>query len=117
MTSEKRGTRRRNSEALKTQLVAECNEPGASVAMVAISHGINANVLLRWWQMARNSKSPAPAMTGEFMALPLAVPPAALPVMPADIRVESRRGATMTTVTWPTSAAADFAVWIRELLR
>jgi transposase len=51
------------------------------------------------------------------MALPLAVPPAASPVMAADIRIELRRGATTMTITWPASAAADFAVWTRELLR
>ena len=33
------------------------------------------------------------------------------------IRVELRRGATAMTITWPTSAAADFALWTRELLR
>jgi len=38
-------------------------------------------------------------------------------VTPADIRVELRRGAVAMTVTWPASAAADFAVWTRELLR
>jgi transposase len=117
MTSEKSGTRRRYGETLKAQVVAECNEPGASVAKVAMSHGINANVVHRWRQLARESQAPAPTKTGEFMALPLAVPPAASPVMAADIRVELRRGATTMTITWPASAAADFAVWTRELLR
>lgn len=33
------------------------------------------------------------------------------------IRVELRHGATTMTVTWPVSAAADCAAWMRELLR
>ena len=37
--------------------------------------------------------------------------------MPADIRVELRRGPVTMTVTWPASAVADFAAWTRELLR
>jgi transposase len=35
----------------------------------------------------------------------------------AVICVELRRNATAMTITWPTSAAADFALWTRELLR
>jgi hypothetical protein len=35
----------------------------------------------------------------------------------ADIRIDLRRGATLMTITWPSSAAADCAAWMRELLR
>ncbi|WP_353506548.1 MULTISPECIES: transposase [unclassified Variovorax] len=35
MTSEKADTRRRYSTAMKAQVVAECAEPGASVAKIA----------------------------------------------------------------------------------
>ena len=116
MTSEKAGTRRRYSAAMKTQVMAECSEAGASVAKVAMAHGINANVVHRWRQLAREGKVAAPAGTSEFIALPLAV--AAAPVAPsADIRVELHRGAVAMSVSWPVSAAADFAVWTRELLR
>ena len=81
-----------------------------------MAHGINANVVHRWRQLAREGQFQVPVKTGEFIALPLAVQavPAATPV---DIRVELRRGAVAMTVTWPASAAADFAVWTRELLR
>jgi transposase len=34
-----------------------------------------------------------------------------------NIEVELRRGAVTMKVTWPSSAAADFAAWTRELLR
>jgi transposase len=46
MTSDKK-TRRRYSELKKAQVLAECSEPGASVAKVAMAHGINANVVHR----------------------------------------------------------------------
>ena len=115
MTSEKTETRRRYSAAVKAQVVAECAEPGASVAKVAMSHGINANVVHRWRQLTREGKSAVPAKTGEFMPVPLASPLAV--AAPADIRVELRRGATAMTINWPASATADFALWTRELLR
>lgn len=117
MTSEKTDGRRRYSAQVKAQVVAECDEPGASVAKVAMSHGINANVVHRWRQLAREGKSPAAAKTGEFMPVPLAARTVAAAAAPSDIRVELRRGATVMTITWPTSAAADFALWTRELLR
>ena len=115
MTSEKTETRRRYSAVMKAQVVAACDEPGASVAKVAMAHGINANVVHRWRQLAREGKA-APTKAGEFIALPLMAPAIDAP-MPADIRVELRRGPVTMTVTWPASAAADFAAWTRELLR
>ena len=115
-TMAKRPLRRKYSAHFKSQVVQECRRRGASVAGVALSHGINANVVHRWRQLARDPKAPSPAKTGEFMVLPLAVPPA-VPATPADIRVELRRGSTTMTITWPASAAAEFAVWTRELLR
>lgn len=115
MTSEKRQTRRRYSAATKAQVVAACDEPGASVAKVALAHGINANVVHRWRRLTREGKA-APARTGEFIALPLMLAPETAPAS-EDIRVELRRGPLTMTITWPTSAAADFAAWTRELLR
>jgi transposase len=42
MTSDKTTTRRRYGADFKAQVVGECNARGASVAKVAMSHGINA---------------------------------------------------------------------------
>jgi transposase len=122
MTSEKRAARRQYSEALKAQVVAECDAPGASVAQVAMSHDINANVVHRWRQLACDAQAPVRAKRGEFIALPLATPvaaPAALDAASthADIRVELRRGPTAMTISWPASEAADLALWTSELLK
>jgi transposase len=100
---------------MKAQVVAACNEPGASVAKVAMAQGINANVVRRWRQLAREGKA-TPAKTGEFISLPLMLAPEAAPAS-ADIRVELRRGPVTMSITWPCSAAADFATCTRELLR
>jgi transposase len=116
MTSEKKHTRRRYDAAMKARVVAECDEPGASVAKVALAHGINANVVHRWRQLAREERKVVPAKAGAFIALPLMAPALDAP-MPADIRVELRRGPVTMAFTWPVSAAADFAAWTPELLR
>ena len=43
-----RPKRRYYSPELKGQIVAECQISGASVAGVALAHGINANIVHRW---------------------------------------------------------------------
>ena len=115
MTSEDRKTRRRYGAQFKAMVLAQCDEPGASVAQVAMSHGINDNVVHRWRHLARDGKLAAPKPS-EFIALPMPVAPVSSPTS-ANITVELRRGAVTMTVTWPSSAAADFAHWTRELLR
>ena len=119
MASDRAGTRRRYDDEHKAQVIAECAAPGASVATVAMSHGINANVVHRWRQLAREARAPAPrptpTPTSEFVAVSLAPPPVAAPAR--DIQVQLRRGATAMTITWPVSASAEFAGWMRELLR
>lgn len=52
MNEAKNKTRRRHSAELKQQILAECAQPGASVARVALSHGINANVVHKWRRLA-----------------------------------------------------------------
>jgi transposase len=115
MASDRAGTRRRYDDEHKAQVIAECNAPGASVAKVAMSHGINANVVHRWRQLAREARAPAPTPPSEFVAVSLAPPPVAAPAR--DIQIQLRRGAAAMTITWPVSASAEFAGWMRELLR
>ena len=44
----KQSKRRQYSEALKRQMVAETQAPGASVSIVARRHDVNSNQLFRW---------------------------------------------------------------------
>ncbi len=112
MNESKKKTRRRYGAELKQQILAECAEPGASVAGIALSHGINANVVHKW---RRHEGSPLPAIQAPaFVAVPLP-PTACAPAQ--DIRVELRRGATTVSVTWPLEAAEQCAMWMRELLK
>ena len=117
MASDKAVERRRYSEELKAAVMAECDAAGASVAKVAMARGINANVVHRWRQLAREGKQEIAAKPREFVAVAIAPQ---LPVQgqaSGDIEIELRRGAVTMKVTWPVSAAADLAAWTRELLR
>jgi transposase len=125
MASESRPRRKRHSAELKAQILAECAVPGASVARVAMSHGINANVVHRWRQLVREGGSTlvkmpmsrAMAAAGDgFVPLTVVDPPAAA-AQAGAIRIELRRGPTALTIRWPVSAATDCAAWLRELLR
>ena len=55
MASDQNFKRRQYSAQLKSQVVGECEVPGASVARVAMAHGINANVVHSWRQIARTT--------------------------------------------------------------
>jgi len=116
MTSDKTATRRRYSREFKAQVMGECDVPGASVARVAMSHGINTNVVHGWRKLAREGGGPTSLTSREFV--PVVVEPGCVqPTAERDIEVELRRGAVTMKVTWPLSAAGDFAAWTRELLR
>ena len=40
--------RRTHSSEFKAQVIGECQQPDASVAAVAIAHGLNPNVVRKW---------------------------------------------------------------------
>jgi transposase len=114
MEAERSRKRRRYSRELKAQILAECDAPGASVAKVAMSHGVNANILHGWRKLARRAE---PAMARqEFVPVALA-PTAQVHSDERGIELELRRGAVTIKLLWPMSAAAELAAWTRELLR
>lgn len=125
--------RRRHSTEFKAQVLAACEQPGATVAGVARSFALNDN-LIHDWRRGRSGAATAKAAgtalaepSPSFVAvtLPTAQTPKAAPVATpaaparatAEIRLEFKRGATGVSVTWPVSAAAECAAWLREVLR
>ncbi len=88
--------RRRHAAEFKAQVLADCDEPGASISGVALSHGLNAN-LLRQWRAGRGIKlagmtvtplaarkaarptgvqaSPLVGANSEFVAIAMPAPP------------------------------------------
>jgi transposase len=119
----KGATRRRHGDELKAKVLAECDQPGASVAAVAQSHGLNANLVHKWRQERRERRPRAAAteaapvdskVAGAFVALQL---PPTMPQVAPDIRIELRRGATTISIAWPGQTAMECAAWLREWLR
>lgn len=115
-----RRRRRLHSDEFKADAVAACMQPGVSMASVAMSHGINANLLRRWVKAAEvrpvaasscEPGLPAPKTNTATAFVPLALP---APKAASEVRVELRRGATTISVTWPAEAAAECAAWMRE---
>ncbi len=105
--------RRRHDEALKRRVLEACAAPGASVAEVAMAHGLNANLVHKWRQQARSG---AQQPTATFV--PVAVTAAQVMSEPAQfVDVELQRGAVSVRVRWPMTSAASCAAWLREILR
>lgn len=116
MEDSKRTGRRRHSSDLKSKVVVACAENGASVAQVALAHGLNANLVHKWRRQAGGVDVVAAAVRQADAFIPMTLAPnAARPA--GDIRIELRRGASAVSVTWPLAAAAASAAWLRELLK
>ena len=113
-----------NSE-LKAQVTQECRRGGASVAGVALAHGINANIVHRW--LRESAQGALAVQPPAFVAVTLDEPaPAPAPGAPApdcppaaepDIRVEVRRANAIIVVKWPLEGGASCAAWLSEWLR
>jgi transposase len=118
--------RRRHSAEFKARVLAACAKPGASVAAVARSFGLNDNLVHQWRRgrganplgvAASTDAEPAP----EFVALslpqesPSSTPARAVSAATETIRIELKRGALGVSVVWPISAATDCAAWFRIL--
>ena len=116
-----RRRRRTHSAEFKAEVVASCRHPGVSIAAVAMANGVNANLARRWVVEAERCAQHDDRLLARVSCV--AQTPAFVPVQlpstqPApDIRIELRRGATAISVSWPSTEAAQCAVWMRELLR
>ena len=99
----------------KARVVAECQEAGASVAKVALAHGLNANMIHTWRRDVRSVPAQAVPAAGGFVALPLPSAAGAAPCAP--IRIELRQGTTSVSIAWPVEAAGACGAWLRELLK
>ena len=108
--------RRSYSPELKLQVVAACAQHGASIAAVAMQHGINANIVHRWLREHRQGLLVNPAQT--FVPVTLSANTQAATAQPgADIRVEVKRANATIVVHWPLAGSAACAQWLRECLQ
>ena len=103
MTSEKAPggpSRRRHDRSFKVELIRQSLEPGASVSAIALSNGINANLLFKWRRehLRDSGLSPAPAVllpvqvTPEVEAAGVGAPVAPAPAPPPAAKPSTRSG-------------------------
>ena len=79
--------RRVHGAEFKAQVLAECQQPGASVAAVALAHGLNVN-LLRKWLVGRGIKRtglPAPRTVTRTETAAAERAPASLQFIPVEV--------------------------------
>ena len=115
MEDSKPVSRRRHAAELKKQVLEACAEPGASVAQVALTHGLNANLVHKWRRTMGPGSADATHGTRQAEFVPVALE--AGPAEAGHIQLELRRGAIAVNVTWPVSASGQCAAWLREILR
>ena len=126
-----RRTRRRHPADFKRRIVQACQQAGVSIAAVALANSLNANMVRKWVIEAEVTDQPIGASDARVASaavpgrasigatpmpgfIPISAPLAA---SESAISVEIHRGPTLVKVSWPTSAAADCAAWLRELVR
>lgn len=119
-------TRRTYSTSFKSELIEQCRQVGVSCSAVAISHGLNPNVLRRWIKEAADPSDAAPPapkpvdveLKPAFVALPMTVPPPKAPdATQVNLRIDIQRNGTTVSVLWPHLYLSDSAAWVREVLR
>lgn len=108
--------RRFYSPELKLQVVGACAQPGASIAGVALQHGINANIVHRW--LREHGQGILISRQQTFVPVTLSAASESVTAQPtADIRVEVKRVNATIVVHWPLAGGAACAQWLRECLQ
>lgn len=107
-------TRRSYSKSFKAQVIQECAQPGASIASVALSHSLNANLVHKWIRLQAQKCT---AMQPAFVPLPVSLTSANLYTAASNICVEIQHPRGTVKVNWPTENAAACATFLRDLLR
>lgn len=127
--------RREYTGQFKDAVLEQTRQSGASVSAVALSHGLNPNMVHRWLREARQrvALERLQGTAAEFVPLRLSevsqascasdssveIAQKTVPSEPTqDIRIEIERpSGGSVTVHWPLSAAAQCAQLLRDVLR
>jgi len=83
---------------------------------VALSHGINANIVHRW--LREQTPSALSIHYHAFVPVTREEPaPSPAPLTEPDIRVEVQRANATIVVKWPLRGGVACAAWLRESLK
>ena len=100
--------RRRHSPDFRARVVAECDQPGVSIAAVARHHQLNANLVHKWRKAAKAGNHSSPVSAPGF--IPLSLPTT---VADTDTRVTLIIGEL--TIQWPLNHIHQAVPWIKAL--
>ncbi len=132
LSTVERPRRREYSAEFKISVLEQSRRPGASLAGIALAHGINPNMVHRWIREERQRLELAELQRGAAAFLPVQLPQVSVPqsnpvplvVPPIDpsevgqgIRIEIQRAGGKVIVTWPLQSASECGTWLREWLR
>lgn len=122
---EGRRHRRQFSPQFKTDIVAQCQGRGVSVAAVARQYDLHPNLLRKWVQAHERLDSLEAAcavrcdVAAQFIPVQMVQP--RISEAPAkrveDICIELQHNGLTATVRWPVSQATQCAAWLRDLMR
>lgn len=98
--------RRRFSKAFKAKIVATCDQPGASVAGVALANGLNANLVHRWRRLAKDKTT----VSAQPDFLPVSLSTAA-----SDTAASVIIKVNGVKLHWPLSHIDQSIAWLRAL--
>jgi len=105
--------RRSYSKSFKAQVIQERAQPGASIASIALSHSLNANLVHKWIRVqTQKNTAPQPA----FIPLPMQLAGVNSQAASSNICVEIQHPRGTVKVNWPTESAAAMiridSIWL-----
>ncbi len=117
-----RRRRRHHSVFFKAEAVGACQQPGVSVASVALARGLNANLLRRWVHEAERGNAPIAIRSSRSNTVTESAEgfvPVSLASSPTEsmIQIELRSGAKRVSLRWPASQARECALMLRALMK
>lgn len=106
--------RRSYSKSFKAQVIAECAQPDTSIANVALTHNLNANLVHK---LIRVHAQKNIALQTAFIPVRTSPPVPMHQAPPATIRIEVPHSKGVVVVSWPAESAAACSAFLRDLLR
>ncbi|VVO31317.1 IS66-like element accessory protein TnpA [Pseudomonas fluorescens] len=107
--------RRSYSKSFKAQVIAECAQPDTSIASVALTHNLNANLVHKWIRVHEQKNL---ALQTAFIPVKASTSTSTSPqTLAATIRIEVPHSRGAVVVSWPADNAAACTAFLRDLLR
>ncbi|WP_244998739.1 IS66-like element accessory protein TnpA [Pseudomonas viridiflava] len=106
--------RRSYSKSFKAQVIAECAQPDTSIANVALTHNLNANLVHKWIRVHAQKNL---TLQTAFIPVKTSPPVPMHQARPATIRIEVPHSKGVVVVSWPADNAAACSAFLRDLLR